>query len=191
QPRESFWDARLLMERSRAVMGPDISAHLAGTKKVQQVLARPGVLERFFLDQPQAVNIIHIYSSDLFLCGCVRLQGAERDKTVSMALAAAERLVLKPQREGGGTAGGQTFSKKLKWAREKATYLDNQKTSPLKGIGCWLFVMLALSLLSYRQDKDMVINECVGRLLRTRSSGHSDGGVAAGVTHPKGCSRND
>ena len=52
----------------------------------------------------------------------------------------------------------------------------------VKGIGCWLFVMLALSLLSYRQDKDMVINECVGRLLRTRSSGHSDGGVAAGVT---------
>ncbi|CAI5646827.1 unnamed protein product [Oreochromis niloticus] len=52
------WDARLLMERSRAVMSPDISAHLAGTKKVQQVLARPGVLERFFLDQPQAVQQI-------------------------------------------------------------------------------------------------------------------------------------
>ncbi|CAI5673837.1 unnamed protein product [Oreochromis niloticus] len=57
-PSMKSWDARLLMERSRAVMGPDISAHLAGTKKVQQVLARPGVLERFFPDQPQAVQQI-------------------------------------------------------------------------------------------------------------------------------------
>uniref|UniRef100_A0A669CNJ1 Uncharacterized protein n=1 Tax=Oreochromis niloticus TaxID=8128 RepID=A0A669CNJ1_ORENI len=123
QPRESFWDARLLMERSRAVMGPDISAHLAAT-------------------------LADLYTPDM---------GAERDKTVSMALAAAERLVLKPQREGGGTAGGQTHYKKKN-------------------------LLKSLSLLSYRQDKDMVINECVGRLLRTRSSGHSDGGVAAGVT---------
>uniref|UniRef100_A0AAZ1Y663 Uncharacterized protein n=1 Tax=Oreochromis aureus TaxID=47969 RepID=A0AAZ1Y663_OREAU len=174
QPRESFWDAHLLMERSRAVMGPDISAHLAGTKKVQQVDTGPGVLERFFPDQPQAVNIIHIYSSDLFLCGCVRLQGAERDKTVSMALAAAERFVLKPQREGGGTAGEQT------WRWKGCASYGTKLLRP--GIGCWLFVMLAFSLFSYRQGKDMVINECVGHLLRTKNSGHSDGGVAAGVT---------
>ncbi|CAI5644523.1 glutathione synthetase [Oreochromis niloticus] len=85
------------MERSRAVKGPDISAHLAGTKKVQQVLARPGVLERFFPDQPQAVQQIRATLADLYTPD----MGAERDKTVSMALAAAERFVLKPQREGG------------------------------------------------------------------------------------------
>uniref|UniRef100_A0AAZ1XQ92 Glutathione synthase n=1 Tax=Oreochromis aureus TaxID=47969 RepID=A0AAZ1XQ92_OREAU len=158
--RPRSWDARLLMERSRAVKCPDISAHLAGTKKVQEVL-------------PQAVNIIHIYSSDLFLCGCVRLQGAERDKTVSMALAAAERFVLKPQREGGGG-----WEERWRW-KGCASY-GTKLLRP--GIGCWLFVMLAFSLFSYRQGKDMVINECVGHLLRTKNSGHSDGGVAAGVT---------
>lgn len=47
-----------MMERSQAVKCPDISTHLAGTKKVQQVLARPGVLERFFPDQPQVVQQI-------------------------------------------------------------------------------------------------------------------------------------
>ncbi|XP_076740773.1 glutathione synthetase-like [Maylandia zebra] len=92
------WDARLLMERSRAVKCPDISAHLAGTKKVQQVLPRPGVLDRFFPDQPQAVQQIRATLADLYTLD----MGPERDKTVSVALSAAERFVLKSQREGGG-----------------------------------------------------------------------------------------
>lgn len=33
----------------------------------------------------------------------------------------------------------------------------------------------------YRQGDTMVMNECVGHLLRTKSSEHADGGVAAGV----------
>lgn len=32
-----------------------------------------------------------------------------------------------------------------------------------------------------RRGQDMVMNECVGHLLRTKSSEHADGGVAAGV----------
>lgn len=66
------WDARLLMERSRAVKCPDISAHLAGTKKVQQVLPRPGVLDRFFPDQPQAVQQIRATLADLYTLDMVR-----------------------------------------------------------------------------------------------------------------------
>ena len=31
------WEARLLVERSRAVKCPDLAFHLCGTKKVQQV----------------------------------------------------------------------------------------------------------------------------------------------------------
>uniref|UniRef100_A0AAX7STT4 Glutathione synthase n=1 Tax=Astatotilapia calliptera TaxID=8154 RepID=A0AAX7STT4_ASTCA len=54
------------MERFRAVKCPDISAHLAGTKKVQQVLPRPGVLDRFFPDQPQAVQQIRATLADLY-----------------------------------------------------------------------------------------------------------------------------
>lgn len=36
-------------------------------------------------------------------------------------------------------------------------------------------------LFPYRQGKDMVMNNCVGHLLRTKSSEYEDGGVAAGV----------
>ncbi|KAF3588045.1 hypothetical protein F2Q69_00029748 [Brassica cretica] len=45
-PSESEWNARLLIEQSSAVKCPSIAYQLAGTKKIQQELAKPGVLER-------------------------------------------------------------------------------------------------------------------------------------------------
>jgi hypothetical protein len=46
-PTESEWLGRELIESSAAVKCPNISYHLAGTKKVQQVLANPNELEKF------------------------------------------------------------------------------------------------------------------------------------------------
>ncbi|KAL0815317.1 hypothetical protein Bca101_071761 [Brassica carinata] len=48
-PSESEWNARLLIEQSSAVKCPSIAYQLAGTKKIQQELAKPGVLESYFL----------------------------------------------------------------------------------------------------------------------------------------------
>lgn len=115
-----------MMERSLAAKCPDIHTHLVGTKKVQQVLAKPGVLEKFFPDQPQVVEQIRATFAGLYTLDMVRkchksniteihvrtfvisvhccyLQGPEGDKSVAMALAEPDRFVLKPQREGGGT----------------------------------------------------------------------------------------
>ncbi|XP_026010128.1 glutathione synthetase [Astatotilapia calliptera] len=189
---EQSWDARLLMERSRAVKCPDISTHLAGTKKVQQVLARPGVLERFFPDQPQAVQQIRATFAGLYTLD----MGPEGDKTVSMALAAPERFVLKPQREGGGNNiyGSEICQvlEEVKESTERTAYILMDKIHPtpvrnyLMRQGSPLKISNCLSELGVfgayvRQGKDMVTNECVGHLLRTKSSEHSDGGVAAGV----------
>lgn len=66
------WDVRLMMERSLAVKCPDISTHLAGTKKVQQELARPGVLEHFFPDQPDVVAQIRATFAGLYTLDMVR-----------------------------------------------------------------------------------------------------------------------
>lgn len=46
-PTQKEWDGRLLIERSKAIKCPNISYHLAGAKKVQQVLANPGELEKY------------------------------------------------------------------------------------------------------------------------------------------------
>lgn len=61
-----------MMERSLAAKCPDIHTHLVGAKKVQQVLARPGVLERFFPDQPEVVEQIRATFAGLYTLDLVR-----------------------------------------------------------------------------------------------------------------------
>ncbi|KAJ8870429.1 hypothetical protein PR048_029451 [Dryococelus australis] len=68
-PSQLEWDARLMMERSRAIKSPTIQYHLAGTKKVQQALAHPLVVEKF-LKEPYKVEAVReiftgLYSLDL------------------------------------------------------------------------------------------------------------------------------
>ncbi|XP_049920852.1 glutathione synthetase [Epinephelus moara] len=189
---EQTWDARLLMERSLAVKCPDISTHLAGTKKVQQVLARPGVLEKFFPGQPQVVEQIRATFAGLYTLD----MGPEGDKTVAMALAAPDRFVLKPQREGGGNnIYGSEICQVLQGVKEnteRMAYILMDKIQPTPVQNCLLRregplqISNCLSELGVfgvyvRQGTDMVMNECVGHLLRTKSSEHSDGGVVAGV----------
>lgn len=64
-PTEVEWDARLMVERSRAIKSPTIHYHLAGTKKVQQALARPGALERF-LKEPEKVEAVREIFTGLY-----------------------------------------------------------------------------------------------------------------------------
>lgn len=55
---ESDWEARFMIEQSAAIKTPDISYHLCGTKKVQQYLSEPGVIERYSF----CSNVIEFYS---------------------------------------------------------------------------------------------------------------------------------
>lgn len=65
-----------MMERSLAVKCPNISTHLAGTKKVQQELARPGVLERFLPGEPDVVDQIWATFAGLYTLDMVREPGS-------------------------------------------------------------------------------------------------------------------
>lgn len=56
-PDDSDWDTRLMLERSLAIKCPSIGYHLTGTKKVQQVLARDGEVERFLPDAAEAAAV--------------------------------------------------------------------------------------------------------------------------------------
>ncbi|XP_037101868.1 glutathione synthetase-like isoform X2 [Syngnathus acus] len=189
---EKAWDARLMMECSLAVKCPDISTHLAGTKKVQQVLSQPGVLERFFPDQPQVVEQVRatftgLYSLDM---------GAEGDKAVAMALATPDRFVLKPEREGGGNnIYGQEICEvlgKVKNSAARMAYILMDKIQPestpnyLLRMGKPLKMSNCVSELGFfgtyvRHGKVMLINDCVGYLMRTKSSGNSEGSVDSGM----------
>ncbi|XP_058266104.1 glutathione synthetase isoform X1 [Hemibagrus wyckioides] len=189
---EQSWEARLMMERSCAVKCPDISTHLAGTKKVQQELARPGVLETFFPDEPETVARIRatfagLYSLDM---------GEDGDKNMAMALAKPDQYVLKPQREGGGNNiyGDEICSvlESLKNSTERTAYIlmDKIQPQPMYNYLCRegepLKLKRCLSELGVfgayvRRGTEVLMNECVGHLLRTKGAEHADGGVAAGV----------
>jgi len=62
---EADWQTRLMIERSQAIVCPNIAYHLAGTKKVQQVLAQPGIVEKFIHDA-DAVERIRMTFAEQF-----------------------------------------------------------------------------------------------------------------------------
>ncbi|XP_075428583.1 glutathione synthetase isoform X2 [Ascaphus truei] len=189
---EQNWEARLLMERSKAVKCPDVATQLVGTKKVQQELSRPGTLETFLPGRPEAVTRVRdtftgLYSLDI---------GEEGDGVVKIAIANPERFVLKPQREGGGNnVYGEEMKEVLERvgdSTERTSYIlmDKIKPQPVKNCllkaGSMLGISDCISELGIfgvyvRQGKETRLNERVGHLLRTKAIEHADGGVAAGV----------
>jgi len=56
------WDARLMIERSLAIKCPSIQYHLAGTKKVQQTLAKPDMVARFLKNERTVAKIKEIFT---------------------------------------------------------------------------------------------------------------------------------
>lgn len=96
-PSEDEWSARLTIELSRCVKCPTVAYQLMGTKKMQQVFAEPGVLERF-LPNREAVDRVRATFTGLYTLD----PGPSGDHNVKCCLQKVERFVMKPQREGGG-----------------------------------------------------------------------------------------
>lgn len=61
-PTQNEWDARYLVEKSNAIKCPSIHYHLAGTKKVQQALAKPDILKRFLIDDVKIKAITNTFT---------------------------------------------------------------------------------------------------------------------------------
>uniref|UniRef100_A0A182R9J8 Glutathione synthetase n=1 Tax=Anopheles funestus TaxID=62324 RepID=A0A182R9J8_ANOFN len=188
---QSEWDARLLIERSLAIKCPSIQYHLAGTKKVQQALAKPEVLRRFVGDETKIEAIRDIftglYSLDLHEGG---------DEAVALALANPERYVLKPQREGGGNnVYGADIPAALNAMSndERSAWILMERIFPPTSTGYMIrpngpspppLVQLVSELGIFGTiigSKDTVLyNKQVGHMLRTKLSTSNEGGVAAG-----------
>ncbi|XP_047482294.1 glutathione synthetase-like isoform X1 [Penaeus chinensis] len=186
---EKEWEARLTIERSKAIKSPSIQYHLAGTKKVQQEVARLGVLQRF-LSESEA-NLVGqlftgLYSLDL---------GPEGDEVIKMAMENPDRFVLKPQREGGGNNmyGDEIkeFLEKVKDTPAREAYILMDKIRPpiqynylVRG-GTEVKLSEVVSELGIfgvliGNEKEIMINKFAGHMLRTKLSSANEGGVAAG-----------
>ncbi|XP_030377991.1 glutathione synthetase, chloroplastic-like isoform X1 [Scaptodrosophila lebanonensis] len=189
---QAEWDARYLMECSLAIKCPSIQYHLAGTKKVQQALAQPAVLERFINDPEEIKAVGKIFT------GLYSLDDNDAgNSTYEMALKTPERFVLKPQREGGGN---NVYGLEIPEALKKMSRVERS---------AWILMDLIHPPLSkgymVRPGGDMpptvvdmvselgifgviigdadhiVHNYQAGHMLRTKLSTANEGGVAAGL----------
>lgn len=186
------WNARLIIERSQAIKCPNIAYHLAGTKKVQQVLAQPGVLEELLgADNPKVAELREcftgLFSLDL---------NPEGDRAAAMAIQNPEAYVLKPQREGGGNnvygAEVATVLKQLEGNPERASYILMELIRPpllrnwLIRPGCKPLMDDTISELGIfgviiGNSKEIFQNSSAGHMLRTKLHYVNEGGVAAGL----------
>lgn len=201
------WDSRELIERSRATKSPRLGYHLAGTKKVQQELARPGVLERFFDKEEIDEGIVdELRGAFTGLYSLGKDAGPNDIKAVKEAITGKDGLyVLKPQREGGGyNYYGEDLAKKIKDNSEEfenggltlgedlAEFILMQRLFPPKQNAVLLRAGLVeaagesiselgcFGTIVQSHDGKTLHNEYAGFLLRTKLSNVDEGGVAAG-----------
>ncbi|KAL9272544.1 Glutathione synthetase, chloroplastic-like protein [Drosera capensis] len=127
-PSEAEWKARLLIEQSSAVKCPSVAYHLAGTKKIQQELAKPGVLERFVNDKNDVEKLRKCFAG---------LWSLENSDIVARAIEKPDLYVMKPQREGGGNNiyGDDVRETLLRLSKEQseedAAYILMQRIFPV------------------------------------------------------------
>ena len=185
---------RTLLEHSDAVVVPRIGLHLAGTKKVQQVLARPGVLCRF-VDAAAAARLSATFAGLYALEDVIPAAQGELPAWRA-ALASPDRFVLKPQREGGGNnlydediprvLAGST-------ARERAGYILMERIRPIphdatlvrEGVATVATCVSEIGRFGVLMAEGgrVLINHDIGYLVRTRDRKLREGGISAGFGH--------
>jgi glutathione synthetase len=186
-PTAAEWEALHLIESSAAVRCPTVPYHLSGSKKIQQVLAAPGMVERF-LDAAASARVRSCFT---------RLWGLEDDgeaaRLLELVRASPDEFVLKPQREGGGNnLWGREMLDFLATASrpQRAAFIlmarirpPSQPTAYLRdGVVSTAECISELGVYSnYLGDGRVVhLSEVAGHLLRTKPAHVNEGGVAAG-----------
>ncbi|KAJ3230062.1 hypothetical protein HDU81_004789 [Chytriomyces hyalinus] len=189
-PSEKEWDARLLVERSFAVKCPNITYHLVGSKKIQQILAQPKILDKFGPHRGHAELLRSCFT------GLYPLDSSAEGKAAyKMALQQPERFVMKPQREGGGN---NIYGIDVKAALEKLSPVERNAyilmelicPPPARGVLVRQGQIIQGDVISelgiygvWISEGDVVhMNETVGHLLRTKVAESHEGGVAAGYS---------
>ena len=206
-PSESEWNARLKIERSRAIKCPSIAYHLVGTKKMQQYLALPGQVERFIKNEADARAIrncftgLYSLSNDDLPAQATEMTPSSKEeqasavqKVISLALENPHRYVMKPQREGGGnllTNEDMVHALKTMSSEERSDYILMERIEPethstilfrdsnFVNTACIAELGVYCLVLADVDGKE-IVNQNGGWLLRSKPADVEDGGVAAG-----------
>ncbi|KAG5985024.1 hypothetical protein E4U55_001960 [Claviceps digitariae] len=198
-PNQRAWDARCQLERSHAIKCPSVLTQLAGTKKVQQVLATPrssdeaSVLSRFIKDDhPSAFDLSQTFTN-IYPMDTSKIGLEARKKALDPEQ--CQDYVLKPQREGGGNnIYGKAIPDYLKSIPESRwgafILMELIKPFPRRNLilrngqieeGDIISELGIYGACLWNQETgEMLHNEEAGWLLRTKGDKSEEGGVAAG-----------
>lgn len=188
-PTESEWSARLTIELSRSIKCPTVAHQLMGTKKMQQVMSNPGVLERFLPDKESVDRVRRTFT------GLYSLDpGPLGDENMECCLKRTERCVLKPQREGGGNNiyGEDIRHTLINDAKSRTQYILMDLIQPKIDRNLivreeytnvqTLDVIPELGIVGIflSRGDEVLVNKEGGYLIRTKAATQGDGGVYAG-----------
>jgi glutathione synthetase len=205
-PDKSAWEARYHLERSAAIKCPTVLAQVAGTKKVQQVLAtpkdpdsaKPPILYRFLSPATHPTSLAELESTFTNIFPLDTTPAGLSARKVALDPAECTRYVLKPQREGGGNnvyrSAIPDFLRSVPEAHWGAYILMELITPPpvsntilrngaleRGGVICELGIYGACVWdQREREGRGIKWNEQAGYLLRTKGDKSEEGGVAAG-----------
>ncbi|CCU81480.1 unnamed protein product [Blumeria hordei] len=201
-PNEVDWDARYQLERSNAIKCPSILTQLAGTKKVQQVLATPApssttpsILEKFFSQEDRECISMKLQETFAEIFPLDNSPAGLKARNLATDPELCKNYVLKPQREGGGhniyRSAIPPFLKSLPEEKWKAFILMEIITQPTVynhilrngeiysgGVICELGIYGVC--LWDNATKKTIFNEQADYLLRTKGDQSEEGGIAAG-----------
>ncbi|GAB1597395.1 glutathione synthetase-like [Argonauta hians] len=185
------WDTRKMIELSLAIKCPSINFHLAGTKKIQMELSRPGSLEKFISDERQIQRLRNTFVNQYSL-----EMTPEGEEAIRMAMENPSSFVLKPQREGGGNniygEDIKHFLSKVKDSSERKAYILMERIFPFLQKNILLFEKstgiadivseLGIYGIIIGDQQKIHMNEQVGHLLRTKGFDVDEGGISAGFS---------
>ncbi|KAI9719106.1 MAG: hypothetical protein M1812_003736 [Candelaria pacifica] len=212
---DESWKARFHLERSAAIKCPSILTHLAGSKKVQQVLATPDSphLARFLPDKEVEERVRRTFAR-MYPLGDGSKAARHVDSMLATAIPIADPqmaiqcYVLKPQREGGGNNiyrnSIRSFLQNMP-ERQRRAYILMEIIEPpqlsnsilrngqvesgevINELGIY-GVCLWRNGKAVEEDKGQILeNWEAGYLLRTKGKESDEGGVAAGFGAVDSC----
>ena len=162
---------------------------MAGTKKVQQALAAPGIIEKWLPSDADSLRGVFagLYSLDV-------ADGASVDAIVAEAIEHPSKFVCKPQREGGGNNlyGDELKESLMKFSpQERAAYVLMDRIQPpsktatlVRGgeaiVGACVCELGIYGTILTDGEGATIFENTPGHLLRQKSLGVDEGGVAAG-----------
>ena len=200
---QSVWEARYQLELSAAIKCPSILTHLAGSKKIQQILASPDTswLEHYLSSTPYATYIIRVRDTFAAMYPLDDSPSGQNGINLAKDPQQCVKYVLKPQREGGGNNiyGTKIPPHLASLGNDEAKYrshilmelieppsvhntiLRNGQMQSGEVIGeLGIFGVILWRAADKVSPEEILENHEAGFLLRTKGRESEEGGVAAG-----------